>query len=117
MFATRSIPLPVHAAASVLGGLALVALPFILGFSVGATALSVVLGVILVGVALDEVEDDTRSLPLRAHFSFDVALGVLLAAAALVLALAGDVVAASVFSVGALTHLALTLATRYTAAR
>ncbi len=117
MFAMRPIPLPIHAAASVLGGLALVALPFVLGFSVVAAAISIVLGVVLVGVALDEVDDGSRGLPLRAHFSFDVALGIVLAAAALVLALAGDLVAAGVFSIGALTHLTLTLSTRYTAAR
>jgi hypothetical protein len=108
----RIITLPTHAAIELLGGLALLAAPFVLGFGSAGLILAVVLGVVLVGLALGAAED----LPVTAHLTFDQAVTAGLVAAAVVLTVGGDGVAALTFALAALLQLALTLATRYSRA-
>lgn len=110
MTALRSISLPVHGVLELLGGLALLAVPFGLGFTPAGTILALAIGVLLVGVALGAGE----SLPVSAHRSFDQALVLTLAASALALAYADDRTAApALFMAAAALQLALTLSTRY----
>jgi hypothetical protein len=105
----RLISLPTHAAFELLVGLGLLAAPFALGFGPAGAALSVVLGVLLVGLSLGAGE----SLPVSTHLAFDQALVIGLAAAAVALAVADDRPAALAFAAGAALQLALTLMTRY----
>ena len=110
MTALRSISLPVHGVLELLFGLALLAAPFLLGFAPAGTILAVGIGVLLVGLALGAGD----SLPVSAHHSFDQALVLTLAVAALALAYADDRTAApAVLMTAAALQLALTLSTRY----
>jgi hypothetical protein len=117
MTAMRLIPLPIHSALEMLGGLALMGVPFVLGFTTPAAVAAVVIGVLLVGLALHAVDDTRDSLPISAHHSFDWVLALALAGASLALAAAGDSVAGSVFAAGAVVQLALNVTTRYSSAR
>jgi len=109
MTALRLISIPVHGVLELIGGLALLAAPFVLGFGIGGTVVAIALGVLLVGLALGAGD----TLPVSAHFAFDQALVLTLAASALALAWTGDRTAALGFTAAALLQLALTLSTRY----
>ena len=109
MTSSRLISLPTHAAFELLVGLALLAVPFVLGFGPAGAALSIGLGVILVGLAIGVGE----SLPVSAHLAFDQALVIGLAVGAVALAMTGDRPAALAFAAGAALQLALTAMTRY----
>jgi hypothetical protein len=86
---TRTISLPTHSALELLGGLVLLAGPFVLGAGPAAMVASISVGAVVVGLALAGPD----SLPISAHHSFDLTLVAALAALAgggLGLALAGD---------------------------
>ena len=110
MTSPRLISLPTHALLELLGGIALLAIPFVLGFGPAGAALSIVLGVILVGLALGLGE----SMSVGAHVALDQALVVGLAAGAVALAVTGDRPAALAFAAGSALQLALMAVTRYT---
>ncbi len=109
MTAFRLISLPVHGVLELLGGLALLAAPFLLGFGLAGSVLALALGVLLVGVALGAGD----ALPVSAHLAFDQALVLTMAASAGALAWAGDRDAALGFVAAAALQLALTASTRY----
>ena len=111
MTATRLIPLPIHAAIEMLAGLTLGVAPFVLGLSTAAAFVGVIVGVLIVGLALQTTED----LHISAHLAADQGLALGLAAAGATMAVAGDALAAALFAGAAVTHLLLILATRYTA--
>jgi hypothetical protein len=108
----RAIPLSVHGVIEILAAPALIAAPFLLGFSQGAGAISMALGVVLMGLALS-THGEQRSIPLSTHAGFDYAIGALAAIAGLAVGIGGDALAA-VFLVGFGTaHMALTASTRF----
>ena len=102
---TRSISLPVHSALELMGGLALLAGPFILGAGPAGLVAAVSLGAVLIGLALAGPD----SLPLAAHQAFDLTLVAALAAGGVGLAAAGDPAGGLVLAV--VGGLQLTLAT------
>jgi hypothetical protein len=110
----RAIPIHVHAALEVASAPLLIVAPFALGFGYLAGALSIALGILLVGLAASVYGGQDRgSLPLSAHAGFDytLAAGTMLAGA--VAGIAGDYVA-TVFLVGfGSAHMALTASTRF----
>jgi hypothetical protein len=110
----RAIPIDVHAALEVIAAPLLIAAPFVLGFSGLAGALSIALGVLLIGLAASVYgESDRGNLPLSAHAGLDYALAALTVAAGVVAGIAGDHVA-TVFLVGfGSAHMALTASTRF----
>ena len=110
----RAIPIHVHAALEVAAAPVLMVAPFALGFTPLAGALSIGLGVLLLGLATSVYGDAQRgSLPLSAHAGLDYTLGAATIVAGLVAAVAGDFVA-TVFLVGfGSAHLALTASTRF----
>jgi hypothetical protein len=83
---TRSISLPIHSALELLGGIALLAGPFLLGAGPAGLVAAFSLGALLVGLALAGPD----SLPLAAHQAFDLMLVAALGTGGLGLALAGD---------------------------
>ncbi len=83
---TRTISLPIHGALELLGGIALLVGPILIGAGPAAIVAGVTLGVLLAGLGLG-AED---SLPLGAHQAFDLALVAALGAGGLGLAAAGD---------------------------
>jgi hypothetical protein len=110
----RAIPLNVHAAIEVAAAPLLIVAPFALGFGYLAGALSLALGVLLIGLAASVYGDTSRgNLPLSAHAGLDYTLAAVTMAAGVVAGIAGDHVA-TIFLVGfGSAHMALTASTRF----
>jgi hypothetical protein len=111
----RLISFTAHAAVELAVGLVIMAAPFVLGFGPAGTAAAVVIGVLVVGLALNAATTEGSNIPIAAHFAFDRGLAAGLLGAALLLALAGDRAAGTFFFAAAAAQLALNLSTRYTA--
>ncbi len=79
MTASRAIPIQVHGALEVVAAPLLIVAPFALGFSYLAGALSIALGVVLIGLALSIYGDPQRGnrIPLTAHAGFDYTLAAI----------------------------------------
>ncbi len=73
MSVLRAIPIQIHAALEVVAAPLLIVAPFALGFGYLAGALSIALGVALIGLALSVYGDDQRGsqIPLTAHAGLD----------------------------------------------
>jgi hypothetical protein len=108
-YVTRSISLPLHSALELLGGLALLAGPFVLGAAPAGLVAGVSLGALLVGMALAGPD----ALPLTAHQSFDLMLVAVLAGAGLGLALSGDLAGGVVLAIVGALELTLVSMTRW----
>jgi len=115
MTAFRLISLPAHGALELMLGLALMAAPFVLGFSMAAVVVAVAVGAVVAGLALSAAVADTGAIDIAAHYTYDLALAVGALGAGIVFALAGDGPAAgSLLAVG-VALLGLNLTTRYSA--
>jgi hypothetical protein len=114
MSLSRAIPINVHAALEVAAAPLLMVAPFALGFDYLAGALSIGLGILLIGLATSIYGDTSRgSLPLSAHAGFDYTLAATTIAAGVVAGIGGDHIA-TVFLVGfGFAHMALTASTRF----
>src|SRR5438128_4013337 len=66
MTAFRLMSLPAHGAMELLVGLGLMASPFVLGFSAGATLVTVVVGALVAGLALGAAVAETGSIDIAA---------------------------------------------------
>ena len=109
------LSIPTHGALELATGMATMAAPFVLGFSVGGAFAALVLGTLIVGVALASTSDGRGGLPVAAHREFDRVLACALAGVAVVLADADDGKAGLFIAVAALVYVAVGMATRYTA--
>ncbi len=97
-------------------GLALMAAPFLLGFSPAGAIIGVSVGALFVGLALAATAPagaGRAPLAISTHYAFDYGLVTGLLGAAAVVGLAGDRAAAVFFAAVALVQLALNLTTRY----
>src|SRR4051794_12913357 len=114
MTLSRAIPLNVHAAIEMAAAPLLIVAPFALSFGYLAGALSIGLGVLLIGLAASVYGDTTRgNLPLSAHAGLDYTLAAVTIAAGLVAGLAGGYIA-TVFLAGfGFADMALTASTRF----
>jgi hypothetical protein len=110
----RAISINVHAALEMAAAPLLIVAPFALGFDYLAGALSIAIGVLLIGLATSVYGDSSRgNLPLSAHAGFDYTLAAVTIAAGVVAAIAGDYIA-TIFLVGfGSAHMALTASTRF----
>jgi hypothetical protein len=110
----RAIPINVHAALEVAAAPLLIVAPFALGFGYLAGALSLALGILLIGLATSVYGDASRgNLPLSAHAGLDYTLAAATIAAGVIAGIAGDGVA-TIFLVGfGSAHMALTASTRF----
>jgi hypothetical protein len=91
--------------------------PFLLGFDQAATVLSVTIGVLLLGLAL-QTESPNRTVPLSAHAGFDYLLAAAAVIGGLVIGLATGEWFATVFLVGVgAAQVVLTASTRFSIAR
>jgi hypothetical protein len=115
MSVLRAIPIQVHAALEVVAAPLLFVAPFALGFSQLAGALSIALGVLLIGLALSIYgEGDRGTVPLVAHAGLDYTLAAITITIGIVVGLAAGDVIATTFLVGFGTaHMALTASTRF----
>jgi hypothetical protein len=114
MSLSRAIPINVHAALEVAAAPLLIVAPFALGFDYLTGALSIALGVLLIGLATSVYGDANRgNLPLGAHAGLDYTLAGATIAAGVVAGIGGDNIA-TVFLVGfGSAHMALTASTRF----
>lgn len=109
MTARSAISLPLHGALELpLGILALVA-PFALGFGLAGAVVSILIGVCVVGLALDAAQPAQVS----AHQAFDYGIAFAAVLVAVPLALTGDAAAALFLSAAGIALGALDAATRY----
>lgn len=108
----RLISLPTHSVFELLAGLALMGLPFAMGFGGAGLVVSFLLGTLLVGIALGSAEN----LPVSAHLALDRLVGAGIVFAALAIGLTGDRTASAVLLGAAVSHFALSASTRYTSA-
>ena len=114
MSAFRGIPIHVHAALEVAAAPLLIVAPFALGFGYVAGALSIALGILLIGLATSVYGDTSRgNVPLSAHAGLDYILAAATIAVGVFAGIAGDYIA-TVFLVGfGSAHMALTASTRF----
>jgi len=109
MTALRPLSLPSHGAVELLLGVLAIAAPFALGFGAAGVVVSLLLGALTVGLALDATQP--RAVASHQGFDYGLAFGAVLVA--LPLALAGEGVAAVFLGALGLAQLALNAATRY----
>lgn len=105
-----TISLPTHGALELpIGILALVA-PFALGFGLAGAVVSVLIGVCIVGLALDAAQQPAQ---VSAHQAFDYGIAFAAVLVAIPLALVGDTAAALFLAAVGITQLTLDAGTRY----
>lgn len=109
MTALRPLPLSLHGAIELLLGMLALVAPFAFGFTPAGTVLSVLVGVLAIGLALDA----TQPRDVTAHQGFDYALAFGSVLVALALALTVDGGAALALGALGLAQLALIAGTRY----
>jgi hypothetical protein len=113
----KAIPLSVHGALEVIAAPAIMAAPFVLGFGQAATVITVAVGALLLGLAL-QLESSGRSVPISAHAGFDYTLAAAAAIGGVAIGLGIGEWAAAVFLVGiGVAMVALTASTRFIAPR
>ncbi|WP_372789371.1 hypothetical protein [Paraconexibacter sp.] len=117
MTAFRLIPFHTHGALELLVGLVTLVAPFALGFTAAGTVVAVAVGATLVGLALGSTTDErgAPAVSIATHHAVDYGLALGLGGAAIVLSVAGDLIAGVTLVLLALVQLLLNLSTRYTA--
>jgi hypothetical protein len=109
----RAIPLPVHAAIETLAAPAVMAAPFLLGFSEPAAVAAFAFGAVLLGLAVHAI-GPSRAIPLSAHAGFDYVLATMVVLAGLVVGIATGYWGQAIFLVGVgVAQVALTASTRF----
>jgi len=110
------IPLFVHGAIEYVAAALLIAAPFLLDFDSGAaTALSIVIGVVILGIAA-ATEGPTsliNQIPRPAHVALDYVLVVVLIALPFLAGFSGETTPTALFIVLGVAHLLVTIGTRF----
>ena len=110
------IPLFVHGIIEYVGGGLLIAAPFLLSFDSGtATALSIVVGVVVVGLAAatDGPTSLVNQVPRAAHVALDYVLVVILVALPFLAGFSDETAPTALFIVVGVAHLLVTIGTRF----
>ena len=116
MFRQGPIPAFVHGVIEYIAAVLLVAAPFLFSFeSDGATAVSIVAGVIILIVAASTAMSTglIKSIPVQAHVVLDYLLAALLIASPFIFGFTDDGTATAVFIALGVFHLLMTIATRF----
>ena len=112
------IPFFVHGAIEYLAGALFIAAPFLLSFESGAaTALSIIVGVVVLAIAA-ATEGPTslvNQIPTAAHVALDYVLVVLLIAVPFLAGFSGETAPTAFFIVLGVVHLLITIGTRFRA--
>jgi len=113
----RLIPLPIHGALELVVGVTAMVASYGLGFSPAGMVIGFFAGAAIVGLALGSTPDarGVPALPVATHHAADHGLALGLGGAALLLAAAGDALAAVVLGGLAAVYMLLNVSTRYTA--
>lgn len=107
-----------HAALELITAVALIGVPVVTGLSFDATLTAGIIGVVLFGLAVSATASDGRgTLPVSAHATYDAAIALVLIAAAIVFAVAGQGAAVALLLAAGTAQLVLSSATRYSPMR
>jgi hypothetical protein len=116
MMKNGPIPLFLHGVIEYVAGALFIAAPFLLSFDSGAaTALSVVIGVVLLAVAAstDGPTSLVNNIPRAAHVALDYVLVVALIALPFLAGFSDETAPTAFFIVLGIAHLMVTIGTRY----
>jgi hypothetical protein len=105
-----------HAAIELAFGILVMASPLVFGFGVAGSAVALMLGALLVGLALAAASTEGQSgMSISSHAAADAAISIAMLVAGSVLALMGDVAAFAFLALAGAAQLALHANTRYSA--
>jgi hypothetical protein len=110
------IPAFIHGVLEYVAGVALIALPLLLGYDAGsATAASIVLGVLLLVLAATTSWNTSlvNSVPLPVHILLDYALAAVLIASPFLFSFSDESTPTAVFIAAGVIHLLVSIGTRY----
>ena len=116
MFREGPFPAFVHGLVEYAAGALFIALPLLLDYDSGAaTAVSIVIGVLLIGVAAstDWVLSLNNQIPKPAHFALDWVLAGVLIASPFLFGFSGESTPTAIFIVTGVLHILLTIGTRF----
>lgn len=113
------IPLFVHGVIEYLAGVLFIVVPFLLSYESGAaTAISIVIGVVVIGIAAstDGPTSLVNQIPRPAHVALDYVLAVLLIAMPFLAGFSSETAPTVFFIVLGIAHLLITIGTRFRSA-
>lgn len=116
MLRSGPISLFVHGVLEYAGAAVFIAAPFVFGFdSDAATALSIIVGVLLLGIgaSTDAPTGLAKTIPVEIHAVVDFALAVLLIAAPFLFGFRDESGATAFFIIAGVVQLLVAIATRY----
>ena len=113
----RGISLSVHGALEMLAAPAIMVAPFLLDFGQAATIATVLVGVLLLGLAV-QVESPQPNVPISAHAGFDYAVAAFATMSGIAIGLVTSEWYAPIFLIGVgAAQVALTAVTRFSQPR
>jgi hypothetical protein len=116
MFKEGPLPAAIHGLAEYLGGGLFIALPLVLSYESGsATAASIIIGVLMIGVAAstDWGLSLNNQIPKPVHFALDWVLAGVLIAAPFLFGFSDESTPTAIFIAAGVLHLLLTIGTRF----
>ena len=116
MFKEGPLPAAIHGLAEYVGGGLFIALPLVLGYESGAaTAASIVIGVLMIGVAAstDWGLSLNNQIPKAVHFAIDWILAAILIASPFLFGFSDESTPTAIFIAAGVLHLLLTIGTRF----
>lgn len=116
MFKQGPLPSALHGLAEYIGGGLFIALPLLLGYDSGAaTAASIVIGVVMIGVAAstDWGLSLNNQIPKAVHFAIDWILAAILIASPFLFGFSDESTPTAIFIAAGVLHLLLTIGTRF----
>jgi hypothetical protein len=116
MFKEGPLPKAIHGLAEYIGGALFIALPLVLGYDSGAaTAASIIIGVVMIGVAAstDWGLSLNNQIPKAVHFAIDWILAGILIAAPFLFGFSDESTPTAIFIAAGVLHLLMTIGTRF----
>lgn len=116
MFREGPFPAFLHGVAEYIGGALFIALPLLLAYDSGAaTAVSIVIGVVMIAVAAstDWGLSLNNQIPKAAHFAIDLILAAVLIASPFLFGFSDESTPTAIFIAAGVLHLLLTIGTRF----
>src|SRR3954466_5523728 len=116
MFREGPFPAFLHGIVEYVGGALFIALPLLVGYDSGAaTAVSIVIGVVLIAVAAstDWGLSLNNQIPKAAHFALDWVLAGVLIASPFLFGFSGESTPTAIFIAAGVLHILLTIGARF----
>ena len=116
MFKEGPLPSAIHGLAEYIGGALFIALPLLLAYESGAaTAASIIIGVLMIGVAAstDWGMSLNNQIPKAVHFAIDWILAAILIASPFLFGFSDESTPTAIFIAAGVLHLLLTIGTRF----